>query len=906
MELLEARQLLAGNVLANVVGGNLLVVGDGGDNDIGIAAGSNPGEFVVFSGTGSPTTINGDVWPVTRSGVVGSIVVVMGVGADRVSVGNVNVAGTVSIDMGAGDSYVVGSDGVIGGNLLILSRGDSQAASVVSLDTVTVGGSVRILTGQASATLVAQGLSVAGTMNVRGSGNGTSRLTGCTINKSAALVGASVDLDGCTLRAGLVVVGNASGGYADLLGSSVAGPAVLSGGPGRDWVNLDTCTFSAATVIRTAAGTDVVSIDKGTFSSTLTVRGNGQAASTLADSTISKAAALVGTNADLTGCTFGAGLTIAANPGGGDVELLNCTVAGPAALLGGAGSDSMDLDASIFHASVMIRTVAGTDVVSMDDCRFNGVFALDTGADDDTLNLGTQASDIFVKAATFQMGAGDADLAIGSAQGSLGIFRGPVLQPVMNVPAVPRYPVALALSDSEIELAWMPASTHSQDGFYLDRATDSAFSSNLVTTALGADVVSCSAANLTPNTQYHFRIRAYANGASSANSAVVDATTRSRVVPVPADVDLRTAIAQAQSGDVLQLASGTYWVDPSEMGGGPLNPPDDVTVQGVGTDTVIKVKDAVGNYQSVFGGWCNQATAAPSLNGFALRNLEMDLNPTGYGVPGSKPGTDIPVTYTWGNWHTAEGLTVPSADAAIFLTHQTDGIAVVGVTFDAGGMWVVNVNGGSHTGASRNAIVSDCTFNWQPVSDGDYDHNSLYFDCANQYAINNTIHEANLNLAHAGGSGIELHGGPGLAVGNAISGVFCGINLVANGNPLAVGSPSGSMLVEDNTLERVNYGVEYWADSGHVLRNVTVRNNDIHLANAQWSPLFQPGTQAAAGVFLGMEQTGSFSRLSVINNAITFEPTGDTIPSQIVAVLFNTHSNLLSNCVVAETSLSGL
>jgi hypothetical protein len=117
---------------------------------------------------------------------------------------------------------------------------------------------------------------------------------------------------------------------------------------------------------------------------------------------------------------------------------------------------------------------------------------------------------------------------------------------------------------------------------------------------------------------------------------------------------------------------------------------------------------------------------------------------------------------------------------------------------------------------------------------------------------------------------------------------------------------SGGMLVEDNTIARACFGVEFWANLGEVLRNVTVSNNVIQLANAQWRALTEPGAEAAAGVFIGPLQQGGFTRLAITNNLVELEP-GDGMPvSLTAAVLFFTHSRLLSNCLAADNRISVL
>jgi hypothetical protein len=457
-----------------------------------------------------------------------------------------------------------------------------------------------------------------------------------------------------------------------------------------------------------------------------------------------------------------------------------------------------------------------------------------------------------------------------------------------TAPTAPSSLVAIAVTDTETDLAWMPNSGTYQDGFYIDRATNSAFTQNLVTTAVGASAVSYSATGLNADTQYYFRVRAYTNGGLSANCAAASATTRDRIVMVAAGQDLRTAIANAQPGDVLQLSAGTYLVDPSAAGGGPIIVPYDVTIQGVGTGTIIKVKDNVGDFLALFGGW-NSGGYPVIFNSFALRNLKVDLNPSGYG---GDPSGDYPVGSN------------PNAMASAIVLGQFNGIAIEGVDFIYGSVNCINLAG--YAATAQNAIVIGSTFQFQPVGTGAYDHCGLYFECINQFAIDN-VFAGQISTAIAAGSALELHGGPGVAVGNQISDVFVGINLCAAYSVYSVGSPSGDMLVESNTISDVCLGIEFWSDPIVMLSNVTVTNNVINVDNADWSGVWAPGCEWTAGIAMQPNQTGPFEDITVTNNLINFQNETQPVGSFISAgVIFYTHAGLIGSCVAADNTVNNL
>ena len=118
-ESLEGRWLMAGDVTATVVDGNLFIVGDDFHNRISITDGANPGEVTVTGfddGNGDPTDVEGTPnGAVTRTGVTGNIVVTMKGGHDVVSVYDLNAARNLTINLADGnDGVYLGATGVDG------------------------------------------------------------------------------------------------------------------------------------------------------------------------------------------------------------------------------------------------------------------------------------------------------------------------------------------------------------------------------------------------------------------------------------------------------------------------------------------------------------------------------------------------------------------------------------------------------------------------------------------------------------------------------------------------------------------------------------------------------------------------------------------------------------------------
>ena len=125
-----------------------------------------------------------------------------------------------------------------------------------------------------------------------------------------------------------------------------------------------------------------------------------------------------------------------------------------------------------------------------------------------------------------------------------------------SVPAVPSGLTATATSQTQINLSWTDNASN-ETGFYLDRATNSGFTANLVTTTLGQNVTSSSATGLTASTTYYFRVRAYNANGSSANTSTASATTLASLPGGWSDADVGSPAVAGSAG----YSSGTWTVN---------------------------------------------------------------------------------------------------------------------------------------------------------------------------------------------------------------------------------------------------------------------------------------------------------------------------------------------------------
>jgi hypothetical protein len=97
-----------------------------------------------------------------------------------------------------------------------------------------------------------------------------------------------------------------------------------------------------------------------------------------------------------------------------------------------------------------------------------------------------------------------------------------------TLPAAASNLAASAVSTSQINLSWTDNSSN-ELGFRIDRATDSAFTQNVVSVTVSANVTSIQASGLAAGTTYFFRVHSTNNAGDSASSNIASATTQAAV-----------------------------------------------------------------------------------------------------------------------------------------------------------------------------------------------------------------------------------------------------------------------------------------------------------------------------------------------------------------------------------------
>src|SRR5688500_2611678 len=122
---LEPRRLLAGNVTAAVVNGDLVITGDAAANRIVVSGMGLPQGQVLIQPADDDTRINGEFFQAVLEGVTGNVRIALGAKSDNVAVQHLNLPKALAIAGGKhGDSILVRESTVAGALTLEGGHGD--------------------------------------------------------------------------------------------------------------------------------------------------------------------------------------------------------------------------------------------------------------------------------------------------------------------------------------------------------------------------------------------------------------------------------------------------------------------------------------------------------------------------------------------------------------------------------------------------------------------------------------------------------------------------------------------------------------------------------------------------------------------------------------------------------------
>jgi hypothetical protein len=255
LEWLEKREVLAGNVLAAVVAGDLVITGTNGPNGVRVAEVGVNTFKVTGLGAGGPTTINGAA-SATLGGVTDDININLLLGNDVLQVDRIAILGDLHVDTNGGADHAKITRAAIRGNLLVETKGGNDTVwientTVGGLPGV-VGGAANIETGEGADQVTILRLTTAGGAHVNtGIGNDTLSVRDSAFANLNIATGDGADTAHLTRVAARNNIGVDMGDNADKLVATrcTAASVDLKGGPGTaDDIDLSFNSFGTSAI----------------------------------------------------------------------------------------------------------------------------------------------------------------------------------------------------------------------------------------------------------------------------------------------------------------------------------------------------------------------------------------------------------------------------------------------------------------------------------------------------------------------------------------------------------------------------------------------------------------------------------------------------------------------------------
>jgi hypothetical protein len=249
-ETLEKKQLLAGDVLVNIVHGQMFIEGDAQANQIAIVSGETEGSYLIRGLDGTTVHLKGsaEAAPETGlavTGVTGNVWIAMGAGDDVLNIHDASFLRGLSISMGEGKDVVrIG----VAADPAPAALAAAAAASLPDHN-VNVRGSLLIRTGADDDRVRIADAGVGGLLGVSTDGGSDTVLIGAeAVDPAAALAAASVngsendvlaEAAAVHARHGIDVLLGDGADKAVIRSARAGGQIGVGGGAGEDDIVLD-------------------------------------------------------------------------------------------------------------------------------------------------------------------------------------------------------------------------------------------------------------------------------------------------------------------------------------------------------------------------------------------------------------------------------------------------------------------------------------------------------------------------------------------------------------------------------------------------------------------------------------------------------------------------------------------
>ncbi|MDQ6905234.1 MAG: twin-arginine translocation signal domain-containing protein [Chloroflexota bacterium] len=293
------------------------------------------------------------------------------------------------------------------------------------------------------------------------------------------------------------------------------------------------------------------------------------------------------------------------------------------------------------------------------------------------------------------------------------------------------------------------------------------------------------------------------------------------------------------AGGTVLFPPGTYIVAPQRTVGIAIK--SNLRLAGAGAASVLKIKDHLGDWQRLL----SPRTIGGRVENFIVEDLAFDGNILNN--PEALIDNTVDATYqTFVHITAGANLTVQRCRFAPY-----------------SGVWAISFNGSG----IQNCAVTDCFFQFV-MRDGspDYDNSAVYVEGVN-YTFSGNRFEGVPMPNRGARACMEAHGGPAEVFNNTSTGFQTILNIVGAYN--AGGSP-GDINCHDNTCTDALQGIMLWPTLPNNLKNVTVANNTIVVAQSKYGPVDTAGIY----VLFSPEAKGRAENIAITGNTIRFEDEG--------------------------------
>ncbi len=293
------------------------------------------------------------------------------------------------------------------------------------------------------------------------------------------------------------------------------------------------------------------------------------------------------------------------------------------------------------------------------------------------------------------------------------------------------------------------------------------------------------------------------------------------------------------SGGTVFFPPGTYIVAPKKTVGIVIK--SNLRLAGAGKESVLKIKDHLGDWQRLL----SPRDLTGNVETFAVEDLTFDANIQNN--PESLINEKKVLTYqTFIHITSGRNLTVRRCRFAPY-----------------SGVWAVSFVGQT----IDNCAVADSYFQFvMRDANPDYDNSAVYIEGSHYVFSGNTFESVPIPKRGARAC-MEAHGGPAEVFANTATGYQTILNIVGSYYP---GGSPGDVNCHDNICTDALLGIMLWPTLPSNLKNVTVTNNTINIAQTKH------GTVDTAGIYIlfSEEAKGLAGNITIAKNTIRFQDEG--------------------------------